>query len=104
MPKFGKGNKDDGDKSIAEQNNQIDYARHLTHKIFNVTKDVRDFTFKRQSMFKYKNKKDSQGNVNKIYKAKTAELKIEFYDKDAQFEIKSDKKGHKDLNLSDYIN
>lgn len=69
-----------------------------------MTKAVSECTFKRQSTFKYKMKKDASGQAVKMYKPKTAELKIEFYEKEAQFENKSDKKGHKDLNLSDYIN
>ena len=48
---------------------------------------------------------NSKGAVMvKQYEEKTAELKIEFYEKNTDYENKSSRKGYKELNLSEFIN
>lgn len=46
----------------------------------------------------------NNGPQIKHYKEKNAELKIEFYEKEAYYEHKSMRTGYKELNLSDFIN
>lgn len=88
-----------------EENNQnkvIDYARYVSHRMFNVAKLCNDRALNRFSTFSYK---FHPSIANKrIYSKKTCLLKIEFYDSEKGSKHKDRVRvGMKELNLSEYV-
>ena len=78
----------------------IDYSRYRTHKIWKIPDRIKNHYMKRNCDFKYRQDKKTG---EKSYNRKDLTLKVELFDRINADVSQGVKKGHKDLNLADYI-
>lgn len=77
---------------------EFDIERASTHRIHDLTTEVSQNSFTRNSKFPY-----SMSNGAKVYENKQAELKIERYGDERQVEREGKRIGYLVLNLNDFI-